>query len=1041
MRINVAAIPLSSYLLIIILQFSVPAFAQNNLAEIAGRVKNEKGEGLSAVSVVAKNAISNFTAGVQTDSLGIFRFTNLPSGSQYSFTFSYVGFEPQTLSGYTLKPNAAVSLVVKLKELNNSLNDVVVVGYGTQRKATLTGAVSTVSAKDLRDLPVSNLSNALSGRVPGLTVITPTGRPGSSSSINIRGLGTFNNTSPLYVIDGVVRDQFAIDGLDPNEIDNITVLKDAASAAVYGSRASNGVILVTTKRGSSQKPEINYKVSVGTTDQTKKVKIMDAYDMASYNNDAVFNMNGMSQAAAEAFPGYFTADELAYFRDHTYDWLDEASHPTNTQQHNLSVNGGSENIKYFLSTGLFKEGGFFNNLDYSRYNLRANVDAKISSDLTVSLNLDGNIKKNQRPYWLYDIDQDALQDLYRGFQHVPPFFPSYIEGKPVGNGGSGNFVPFNPGEIVNNGGYLKNNWKALNGLIALEYKVPFVTGLKLKGSYSYNASDRVTKGFYKPVTLYQFATTGDHNHILTDEITGTRINSQHPFDFVSKAFTETNSSQFDIYATYNKTVGEHHIGATFVYEQFEAMYSQFGGRRENLLTPLIDELYIGGSDPNTLAGKDSVTGRLSYVGRINYDYAGKYILETAFRYDGSQIFPPGRRWGFFPSVSAAWRISEEKFMDGISRVVSNLKLRSSFGLVGNDAVLPFQYQQNFTVANGPYFGGATNRISSELYPNRNITWEKTRTVNVGLDAGFLSNALTVQFDYFKRHTYDLLLRRNQTIPGTFGISLPSENYGIVDVKGWELAIGYNGKAGNGISYYVNGNIGSARSKVIKIDVAPGTPDYLNPIGFPLNRLTGYISDGIVRTDADKNNKLTLQGWMPELGILSFKDIYGPGGGAPDGIVNGNDIVVISQKADPRYNFGMSLGGSWKRFALDLFFQGFAGWEKLITNDGNYDFWKDHFSNSNTDAAYPRAYYGDAPTYNNSTFWLKNASFLRLKSANISYTLPSAAFKGSIRSLRLFVTGNNLSLIFNKLKVMDPESPNLGYYPIMRNITGGANITF
>ncbi len=1002
---------------------------------ISGTVKDDKGNPVAGASVVLQNS----TLGTSTNTEGYFEL-NVPDNAD-SLVISVIGFEEMHVS-ITGKKSLSISLHRQDKA---NMNEVVVVGYGTQKRSTLTGAVSTVSGKALTDLPVSNLSSALAGRVPGMTVLSSATVPGAAASITIRGLGTFNNTQALYVVDGIVRDQAGMDGLDPNEVESVTVLKDAASAAVYGARASNGVILVTTKRGSSQKPVVSYKASLGSESPTRTVKLMNAFQNTQFNNDAIYAADGYDQTAAAADPRYFTPDEVDYFKTHSYNWLKDLSKNGVLSQHNLSVNGGSENIKYFMSAGYFDENGNFSNLGYKRYNIRSNVDAKISRDLSVSLTMDGNIKKSFRPWWTYDNNYaiNALPDLYHGIQQTSPYFPMYIDGKPVGNAANGNFNTWHPGEVMNDEGYIHTNAKTYNGIIALEYRVPFVSGLKIKGSYSYNYNSTVDKTLYKPYTVYDFATTGDHSHILTDQVIGSHVISQQAYSSLAEDMGETNTYQLDLFLNYDKEFGRHHVSATMVYEQSEGNYNYFNGQKQNLLTPTIDQLYIASSDPalTSFNGNANETGRLSYVGRVNYDYAGKYIIESAFRYDGSDIFPPGKRWGFFPSAAVAWRVSEESFFRDNVRAVSNLKLRASLGLLGNDAVNPFQYQESYSVNNGPYFGSATSAIASTLYPNPNITWERTRSMNLGIDAGFLSNALTIQADYFTRHTYDMLLARQKTVPTTFGFQLPYENYGIVDVKGWEASAAYNGHAGRDFTYSVRANIGYSKSKVTKIDVSPGTPSYLSPIGRPLNLITGYVNTGIIRNTDDQNKKLTIQGQPTSLGVLSYADLYGPNGAAPDGIVNGNDQVILSDKADPRYNYGLTLSGSWKNFSVDIFFQGIGGWDKLITNDGTYAFWTNHWSPTNPNAAFPRAFYADG-TNVASSFWLRDASFLRLKNANVSYTIPKRVFGNTpISNVRIFFTGTNLFLLFDKMKYMDPEASSLGYYPIMKNFTGGINVSF
>jgi TonB-linked SusC/RagA family outer membrane protein len=1002
---------------------------------ISGTVRDEKGTPVAGASVL----LANSRQGTSTNANGYFEL-NVPDNAD-SLIISGIGYEDLHVA---IAGKASIAATMIRQDRNN--NEVVVVGYGTQKKATLTGAVSTVSGKVFQDLPIDNLSTALAGRIPGLTVVSSATVPGAPPSITIRGLGTYNNTQALFVIDGIVRDQSGMDGLDPNEVASITVLKDAASAAVYGARAANGVILITTKRGSSQRPVVSYKASVGVETPTLTVKTMNAYENTQYNNDALYVEDGYNQSAAQTDPRYFTPDEVAYYKTHSYNWMDELSKNGILNQHNLSVNGGSDNIRYFMSAGYFDNDGNFNNLGFKRYNIRSNVDAKISRDLTVSLTLDGNIKKSWGPFWQYNNNYpiNGLADLYQGIQNSSPYWPAYKNGLPVGNVANGDFVSWHAGEVINDGGYVDGNNKTFDGIVALEYNIPHVKGLKLRGSYSYNYMGAAGKTLYRPYTLTDFGTTGANNHILTDSIVGTNVVNQLDYSQIGESQEDSTSYQLDVYLTYDRQFGKHHIAATAVYEQAEGSINYFTGTKQDLLTTAIDQLYIASSDPTLTSfnGNASETGRLSYVGRVDYDYAGKYIFESAFRYDGSDIFPPGKRWGFFPSAAAGWRISEENFMKNNVDWVSNLKLRASIGLLGNDAVNPFQYQESYSVQTGPYFGNATTAIYSSLYPNPNITWERTRSMNLGLDAGFLGNAITFSADYFTRHTYDMLVAPQQTVPATFGYTLPNENYGIVNVNGWEATAGYNARAGRYLTFNARVNIGYSKSKVAKTYVSAGTPTYLSPIGHPIDVITGYKSTGIIRTSQDLADKLTLQGYPNALGMLSYADLYGASGGAPDGIVNANDEIILSNKADPEYNYGISLGGAWKSLSLDLFFQGIGGWDKMINqNNAIYAFWANHWSPTNPNGAFPRAYYGD-PTVVPSSFWLRSASFLRLKNVNLSYTMPHNVFNNTpISNIRFFITGSNLFLLFNKMKYMDPEAGGLGYYPLMKNFTGGVNISF
>jgi TonB-linked SusC/RagA family outer membrane protein len=521
--------------------------------------------------------------------------------------------------------------------------------------------------------------------------------------------------------------------------------------------------------------------------------------------------------------------------------------------------------------------------------------------------------------------------------------------------------------------------------------------------------------------------------------------------------------QLNGFITYNNQFGKHDIGALFVYEQSEGTNDWFQAERDNYVTAIIDQLDAGASTPAILpTGNGSETGRVSYIGRLNYGYDNKYMLEASFRYDGSIRFAPKERWGFFPSVLAAWRISEENFFRENVKFVNSLKLRASFGVLGNDAIGGWQWAQRYSMTDGQYYGGSgiSNGVQAGAIPNPLTTWEKSASYNAGLDASFLDGKLIFGADLFYRHTYDILGSRLAALPTTFGASMPQENYATIDTKGFELELGYAGKAGD-IGYYAKGNLGYAVNKLIYQDEAENLRPYQSKIGLNTDIGMGYVATDIIRTQADldailaKNPGYTIFGSRPELGMMNYKDLRGPNSDTPDGVIDGNDQEWIQKHTTPPINYGMSLGGSWKSFSLDLSFQGVGKYDVLISSgsgsrgvnarqpETNVAFWTDHWTEENPNAAFPKVY--NNQVNQTSTFWRRNGAYLRLKNAMLSYDLPkSFSTKLKIEQFRIFLEGQNLLLLEDHVKWFDPELGNTGnniyLYPITRSFSIGINIS-
>ncbi|MDR7214968.1 TonB-linked SusC/RagA family outer membrane protein [Dyadobacter sp. BE31] len=1009
-----------------------------NLAPVRGKVVDEIGVPLAGVSILLKGT----TNGTLTNGDGEFSF-DVPGGDG-TLVFSFVGFVSKEvpIGGRTF-------LDIKLEPLASALNEVVVVGYGAQKKITMTGAVSTVSADAIKNVPTANITNALAGRVAGLFATQKSGAPGSGSSLIIRGKSTFNSTDPIYVIDGIVRTAGDFEALSTTEIDNISVLKDATSAAVYGARSANGVILVTTKRGTADAPTFTYSAYVGKETPSKVPERMNAYENALYrNNVAMFNNLPLTD------PSYYTQDEIDYFRDNNinYDWFKAAWKNPVFTQHNLSVSGGSEKVKYFSSLGYNFQNGGLKNLKYDRFNLRSNVDAKIAKGLNMALMIDASLQKRDRPYWPYDGgDDDRMYDLYRGLLNKPSFMPWKIGDKYVRA-----FQVWNPIGLIDNAGFRSIKRNTFNGILKLDYAIPRVHGLKANVSFNFRKYYDYDKTVRKKYPVSEFKTTGGHNHLLTEEVT----NSLMLGDWENSAFAsfnEANSYQLNAGLQYEKTFNEKHFLTIMgMYEQSEGTGNYLYGMRNKLLTPTIEQLFIGNaaSENQSATGSASETGRLGYIGRVTYSYNEKYLFEANFRSDASLKFAPEGRWGFFPSVSAGWRLSEESFVKNNFKNIDNLKLRASYGLLGNDGganVAEYGYQSIFSVASGAVFGSATSGIAPGALPNYNITWEKTRITDIGLEGSLWRGLLSFELDYFKKYTYDILGARVISIPNTFGATLPKENYGIVSNQGIEIVARHDHTLKNGLQYFLGGNFSFARNKVKQQDYAAGAFDYQIPTGRSMGYLSGYEAVGIARTQADLENLPKWGTYEWSLGDVILKDKNG------DGTVDSKDMVVLSnQGLTPQITYGITTGGRWKGFDLNVLLQGVANRKLMFPNRSDLwenaailKMWNDSWSPENPNAKYPRVGGIGASSYGASraasSFWVMNGNYVRLKNIEIGYSLPKVLTnKLGIGSLRIYVSGANL-LTLDKINVSDPEAIEGPFgvyqYPIMKSYNAGLSLRF
>ena len=936
---------------------------------VTGKVTDRTGASLPGASVVVKGTI----VGTITDANGNFSIANIADNA--TLLFSFVGMKTQEI-----QVAGKTSINVVLAEETIRLDEVVAVGYGTVKKENVTGSISTMKVGEvLGNIPTTNLTALLAGKMAGINILSTTGVPGIASDLSIRTSSSTNAAPALFVIDGVVRTKSTFDLLDPNEVSEISILKDAASAAIYGSQSSGGVVLVSTKRGKTGKPVFNYKASYSVDQRTQVPKLMSAVEGAYFTNYVHPNN-------ADNFFYYWDQDEIDYIKTvnngYGQDNLKDIWRNPTTEHHSLSVSGGSDKVRYYAGGSYVKQDGFMQALDYTKYDMRANISIDVTKNLTIFAQLTNtNSKKNRLEF---DYSNDA-NDMYRKLLVWQPDYKMYTaEGQPIDYGWLGNIAEFSK----NNGGYHTDNVQQMEVLLNAEYKVPFAKGLKLKVQYANNFNELRSKLFVENQKLVIVEKKGAHQHIWTDNVIG-HIQSNWPGNPVlQQSSDETKGSQLNFQANYEHSFGNHNLSAILVYEQTESNGNFFYAGRQKCPVSIVDQWFAfsPASGDDWTGGSAMENGRKSYIGQFGYNYSEKYFLNASLRRDGSSIFPPNKRWGNFPTISAGWIVSKESFFN--IPQISFLKLRGSAALSGNDNVVGWQWLDTYSASSNAYFGappGVNQGISLDRITNPNITWEKSRDYNFGMDMNFLKH-WNLSADFWTKHTYDILGSRIQALPSTFGFSLPAENYAQVNAHGFDLELGYDNKIGN-LNYFVRGSFSYGTNKVLKMDYPSNAPEYGNPNGKPLGIITGYEYDKIIRTQADLAAvpaNFTVFGLTPELGMLIYKDLSGANG-TPDGKIDSYDQTLLSKRSIPPVRYGLNLGASWKGFSLEMMFAGQSG-NKLFSNMWSVEWnrvpsiWLDHWSpdNPNGTLPNPKTFFGPNTYTAASNYWLKDARFCPVK---------------------------------------------------------------
>jgi TonB-linked SusC/RagA family outer membrane protein len=1010
---------------------------------ITGKVADENGVPLPGVTVLLKGT----NVGTTTDSEGNFSFAT--SQGNGNLIFSYIGF-----TGQEVPINNRAIINVTMMPSDSKLKEVVVVGYGEIKKAHLTGSVATVTAEEIADLPVGSLATALSGRLAGVAVSGGTTRPGAAASIMIRNPILYSkdggSLDPLYVIDGVIRTPDDFNMLDVSEVETISVLKDAA-AAIYGARSAQGVVLVTTKRGKVGKAKIGYSGSYGVSDATYMPSVMNGYEHAVYMN--TLNLTRGRQPDHEDI---YTPEELEHFKNNNYNWLGMAWKPSHVSRHALNVSGGGENATYFAGASYYTQDGNFDNIDMEKWTFRANTDVQVVNRLKLGFSLSGDIAQTQKFFSKLNSSEEAdMTSLLK----IPQFIPPYIDGLPVSVASDRGYHFF---EIQKLNNYKRTRSVGLNINTNLEYDVPFIEGLKARVQFSKNLNNKYQKEFGTKFKVYNFNMNGHlYENTLDEKRPYTLLNNG---DRVYVNPDYYNSYQLNGFLTYNRQFRKHTVSALAVVEQSENYWEEVRALREGIVDGGTDYMMSAFGDMNASTNaKENAT--LSYVGRVNYSYADKYLLEIAGRYDSSTKFAPENRWGLFPSLSAGWVMSEEPFFADNVSFVDQLKFRGSVGLLGGDQAKPWLWRQRYTYkSDGAVFGGNDNRnpgIKLEAMPNRDVTWDDVLKMNVGVDASFLNNRMNLTVDAFQDHRYNMLYQRGASIPITVGGTMPDENFATVNGFGYEVSLGWRDVVGRDFNYYVNSFLSWSDNKRILVDVAEGDlGTWRDPLGLSSDMgVEGYHYLGMFRTQEDVNSFLennpgyTIFGQEPMPGMLYYKDIRGPQDAdgqfaGPDGKITEDDLDWIAPKASNHYGFGFSVGARWKGFSLDMVLAGAFGGQALVEGNARKQakstenrpaFWADHWREDNTDAAYPNPYYNDSYEVA-SEFWFRSATSFRMRSFNLSYTLPkSISDKMGGATSKIFLNGTNPFNFYNPYNYKDPAS-SYDVYPNLKTFNLGLNLS-
>lgn len=983
---------------------------------------------IAGANVVVKGT----TNGTITDMDGRFSL-DAPKGAKLQI--SYIGYITKELTVDT-----KTDYVIELVEDSQALEEVVVVGYGTEKKVNVIGSIAQIGSEKLENRSTPQLSNVLTGQMAGVTVIQRSGRPGNSGGeIRVRGVGSFggesNKSDVLVLIDGIPG---KLNDVSSEDVESISVLKDASTAAIYGSRAANGVILVTTKTGKEGKVSVGYNGYVGFNTPTALPEFVDTWQYATLYNEAV-GREAYTQEEIQKFRDGSDPDHYANAR-----YLDEVFSRKGLQTgHDVTINGGNAENKYMVSFGYLKQNGIVEKNDYQRYNARVNLINEILPGLKLTSRLSGVYGNRKEPMAPGGDDADNMLVLIQKALRFPGLTPTILSD---GSFGAGRELHGTPAGWIKSDSFYENPEFSLNANVRLDYNPIKDLQLSAIGAYTYtNGEERTYRSTMK---------------LSGDRVLGPSELKHKMGKTIYKTFQAT--------AEYNKTIGGHTFGilAGYSWEQEDYRYVQ--GSRDKFPGNDLPYLNAGSPDNQKSEGTGNAWAIQSGFGRLRYNFNERYLFESTVRYDGSSRFPQSKKFGFFPSVAAGWRLSEENFFKENESLgfISNLKLKVSWGRLGNQNIGNYPYQSVYELGQNYPFGDTYTQgaaVTTAVDPT--IKWEETETIDGGLEAVFWNGLLSVNASYFNRRTYDILYKPSGSVSTILGQKISEMNTGELKNFGWEFEVGHRNKIGD-VSYNVNANLSIIKNKLTTLGV--GNVEQLNGmvgngsdlfIGYPIQMYYGYVSDGVFLDENDikswyDQSKVTPN---PQPGDIRYKDISGPDG-VPDGKIDPNYDRVYLGSRIPKFTFGLNLGVEYKGLDLSVLLQGvagvtgmldgFAGW--AFRGDGNIQKWQaeGRFDPANPTRypAYPRLEdlsNSTTPNIVTSDFWTQDASYIRLKNIQLGYTFPKKMLQAAkISNLRVYVQAEN-PLCWNKYKPgWDPEINTSGnYYPILATYTFGVNFKF
>ncbi|MCX6303213.1 MAG: TonB-dependent receptor [Bacteroidia bacterium] len=1004
-----------------------PAADDQQQIRVSGKVSDaSSGAAMPGVNIQVKGT----TIGAIVDVSGNYSIT--VNDGNATLVFSFIGYIAQEIP-----LNGRTTLDVVLEAELTALDEVVVTGYGTTKRASLTGSISAVRGDNLKQSPTTNLTNSLVGRLPGLTAIQKSGEPGyDNTTIYIRGANTLGNNSPLIVVDGIPNR--SMERLDPADIESFTVLKDA-SAAIYGTQAANGVILITTKRGKIGKPTITFNGNYGYNQPTVIPDMADGETYATMLNEIAYYSNpsgGRNQQFTDADLQKFADGSDPWGHPNT-DWFKEVFKPWSQQDYeNVSVSGGTENMKYFLSLGhKFQDAYYYKSAtNYSQYDFRSNIDGKVSKNISIAFDVSGRQENKNFPTVGAG---DIFRMLMRGKPNMPAYWPSGEPGPDIEYG-------FNPAvTVTNQTGTSNDKIYYLESNLKLDVKIPWVKGLSVQANGSYDKVFRFQKVFRTPWYLYTW--DGNASHTLAKGKRGLDAPE------LTENFNEGYKGTYNLFATYENSIsGTHNIKVIIGTERQSALNNYLNAFRKNFVTSSIPQLFAGAADTYmTNNGWADQNARESYFAKINYDLKQKYLVELVMRYDGSYMFKPGKQFGFFPGVSLGWRVSDEPFWQNSLAFINDFKLRASWGQTGNDRIYydeqlkEYQYLSTYSFNSQNYvFGQSINAkmLFENVVPNPDVTWEVANQSNLGFNLTTLNNKLSVEGDIFYNLRSRILWQASAVIPSSTGMTLPPQNIGKVANKGFEYTITYRGIAGDfGYDLSLNGSY--AKNKIVFTYDTPGIPEYQLAEGMPMGAGLNYVAIGVFDDAEDVAATPHWAGAQP--GDIIFKDVDG------NGVIDGLDRVRDSRTNMPRYIGGFSANFTYKQFDLSMLFQGAAGaivYLGVESGDiGNFyqRFAENRWTPENTGATWPRAWNRDNEYWRNqgNSFWQFSTDYVRLKNMEVGYTLPqSVNSKLGIQVFRVYFSGQNL-ITLDKIKLIDPELDSGQSYPLQRVVNLGLTLTF